>query len=55
MALDVAIGVGCRIVSPRRFNQPQDLGVIALWTTWCILSGKGRDGEVGKIIYAMIA
>ena len=55
MALDVAIGVGCRIVSPGRFNQPQGLGVIALWATWCILSGMGRDGVVGKIIYAVIA
>lgn len=30
-------------------------GVIALWATWCILSGKVRDGVVGKIIYAVIA
>lgn len=55
MALHVAAGVGCRIVAPRRFNQPQGLGVIVLWATWCILSGKVRDGLVGKIIYAVIA
>ena len=30
-------------------------GVIALWATWCILSGKVRDGVLGKIIYAVIA
>ena len=30
-------------------------GVIALWANWCILSGKVRDGVVGKIIYAVIA
>ena len=30
-------------------------GVIALWATWCILSGKVRDGVVGKIIYTVIA
>ena len=30
-------------------------GVIALWATWCVLSGKVRDGVLGKIIYAVIA
>lgn len=30
-------------------------GVIALWATWCILSGEVRDGVIGKIIYAVIA
>ncbi len=30
-------------------------GVIALWATWCILSGKVHDGVVGKLIYAVIA
>ncbi|WP_300727407.1 hypothetical protein [Pseudomonas sp.] len=30
-------------------------GVIAVWATWCILSGKVRDGVLGKIIYAVIA
>lgn len=30
-------------------------GVIALWAAWCILSGKVRDGVLGKIIYAVIA
>jgi len=30
-------------------------GAIALWATWCILSGKVRDGVLGKFIYAVIA
>lgn len=30
-------------------------GVIAIWATWCVLSGKVRDGVIGKIIYATIA
>ncbi|WP_278939958.1 hypothetical protein [Pseudomonas helleri] len=30
-------------------------GIIAVWATWCILSGKVRDGVLGKIIYAVIA
>jgi hypothetical protein len=30
-------------------------GLIALWATWCVLSGKVRDGIVGKIIYSTIA
>jgi hypothetical protein len=30
-------------------------GLIALWATWCVLSGKVRDGIVGKIIYSAIA
>lgn len=30
-------------------------GVIALWATWCVLSGKVRDGVLGKAIYAVIA
>jgi len=30
-------------------------GLIGLWATWCVLSGKVRDGVVGKIIYAAIA
>jgi 3-hydroxyisobutyrate dehydrogenase-like beta-hydroxyacid dehydrogenase len=30
-------------------------GVIALWATWCVLSGKVRDGVLGKIIYSVIA
>lgn len=28
---------------------------ISIWATWCCLSGKVRDGVVGKIIYATIA
>lgn len=30
-------------------------GLIALWATWCVLSGKVRDGIIGKIIYSAIA
>jgi len=30
-------------------------GVIAIWATWCVLSGKVRDGVLGKFIYAVIA
>lgn len=30
-------------------------GLIALWATWCVLSGKVRDGVIGKILYAVIA
>lgn len=30
-------------------------GLIALWAAWCVLSGKVRDGIVGKLIYSAIA
>lgn len=30
-------------------------GMIGIWATWCVLSGKVRDGVIGKIIYAVIA
>ena len=30
-------------------------GVIAVWATWCVLSGKVRDGVLGKLIYSVIA
>lgn len=30
-------------------------GLIAFWATWCVLSGKVRDGVIGKILYAVIA
>jgi len=30
-------------------------GFIAFWDTWCVLSGKVRDGVLGKIIYSVIA
>lgn len=30
-------------------------GLIALLATWCCLSGKVRDGVLGKLIYATIA
>lgn len=30
-------------------------GLIALWATRCCLSGKVRDGVLGKLIYAAIA
>ncbi|MBV4500385.1 hypothetical protein [Pseudomonas shirazensis] len=30
-------------------------GGIAFWATWSILSGKVRDGVIGKILYAVIA
>ncbi|MCO7610572.1 RHS repeat-associated core domain-containing protein [Pseudomonas chlororaphis] len=29
--------------------------LVALWATWCCLSGRGRDGMLGKLIYATIA
>ncbi|MEG2579068.1 MAG: FAD-dependent oxidoreductase, partial [Glutamicibacter sp.] len=28
---------------------------IAIWATWCVLSGKVRDGVIGKVLYAVIA
>lgn len=37
------------------FINAYSAGVIALWATWCILSGKVHDGVVGKLIYAVIA
>lgn len=30
-------------------------GFIALWATWCVLSGRVRDGVIGKLIYSAIA
>ncbi|WP_085598733.1 hypothetical protein [Pseudomonas sp. B10(2017)] len=30
-------------------------GVIALWASWAVLSGKVRDGVIGKILYSIIA
>ena len=30
-------------------------GFIALWAAWCVLSGKVRDGILGKLIYSTIA
>jgi hypothetical protein len=30
-------------------------GLIALWAIWCVLSGKVRDGILGKLIYSTIA
>jgi hypothetical protein len=30
-------------------------GLIALWATWCVLSGRVRDGILGKLIYSTIA
>jgi hypothetical protein len=30
-------------------------GLIAIWATWCVLSGKVRDGVIGKVLYAIIA
>jgi hypothetical protein len=30
-------------------------GLIAFWATWCVLSGKVRDGILGKLIYSAIA
>ena len=30
-------------------------GLIALLATWCVLSGKVRDGILGKLIYSAIA
>ncbi|MDI2590013.1 hypothetical protein POF45_01020 [Pseudomonas sp. 681] len=31
------------------------VGLISLWATWCVLSGKVRDGILGKLIYSTIA
>ncbi|MCT8955107.1 hypothetical protein MN546_21960 [Pseudomonas lundensis] len=30
-------------------------GLIALWAFWCVVSGKVRDGILGKLIYSVIA
>jgi hypothetical protein len=30
-------------------------GLIALWATWCVLSGRVRDGILGKLIYSAVA
>ncbi|AGN82018.1 hypothetical protein N5K35_30085 [Pseudomonas sp. GD03651] len=30
-------------------------GLIAFWATWCVLSGRVRDGVIGKLIYSAIA
>lgn len=30
-------------------------GMIALWAFWCVVSGKVRDGILGKLIYSAIA
>jgi len=30
-------------------------GLIAFWATWCVLSGRVRDGILGKLIYSAIA
>ena len=30
-------------------------GLIALWAAWCVLSGRVRDGILGKLIYSAIA
>ena len=30
-------------------------GLIALWAAWCVLSGKVRDGILGKLVYSTIA
>ncbi len=30
-------------------------GLIALWATWCVLSGKVRDGVIGKVLYSIVA
>lgn len=30
-------------------------GLIALWAIWCVLSGRVRDGVIGKLIYSAIA
>ncbi|WP_431145017.1 hypothetical protein [Pseudomonas alvandae] len=30
-------------------------GMIALWAFWCVVSGKVRDGILGKLIYSTIA
>lgn len=34
---------------------PIACGLIAAWATWCVLSGKVRDGILGKLIYSVIA
>jgi len=31
------------------------VGLISLWATWCVLSGKVKDGILGKLIYSTIA
>ena len=31
------------------------VGLISLWATWCVLSGKVRDGILGKLIDSIIA
>jgi len=31
------------------------VGLISLWATWCVLSGKVRDGILGKLIDSTIA
>ena len=30
-------------------------GLIALWAFWCVVSGRVRDGILGKLIYSVIA
>lgn len=30
-------------------------GLIAFWATWCVLSGRVRDGVIGKLIYSAVA
>lgn len=30
-------------------------GLKALWATWCVLSGRVRDGVIGKLIYSAVA
>ncbi|AMS22123.1 hypothetical protein AYK59_19025 [Pseudomonas synxantha] len=30
-------------------------GLIAAWAAWCVLSGKVRDGILGKLIYSTIS
>jgi len=30
-------------------------GLIAFWASWCVLSGRVRDGVIGKLIYSAIA
>ncbi|AIR90755.1 hypothetical protein [Pseudomonas cremoricolorata] len=30
-------------------------GAIAWWATWAVLSGKVRDGVIGKLLYVVIA
>lgn len=31
------------------------IAIISAWAVWCALSGKVRDGILGKLIYAVIA